>query len=157
MAVIDPSLRLTEAEIETMMGTVSRLAIATMGPGEDINLTPMTFGWAAGKAYIFGRGQKIANLRRDARATILVDTGSAWRELRGIMMRGSAAVLEDADAEQGDPHLQSACENLGEKHGLKGQDGKPAAYQATAAGRSRRWIVFTPHKIVSWDNSKLPA
>lgn len=26
---------------------------------------------------------------------------------------------------------------------------------AAAAGKSRRWIVFTPQTIVSWDNAKL--
>ncbi len=138
-----------------MMATVSRLAIATIGPGNDINLTPMTFGWAAGKAYIYGRGQKIANLRRDPRATILVDTGSAWRELRGVMMRGQAQVLEDVAAEQADNDLPQACANLGNKHGLVGKNGEPQSYQASATGRSRRWIVFTPYKVVSWDNHKL--
>ena len=59
-----------------------------------LHLTPMTFGWANGKVYIFGRGQKIINLRRDETATVLVDTGDAWNELNGIMMRGSAQILE---------------------------------------------------------------
>jgi len=157
MAKIDRALRLGDAEIEAMMTSLNRLAIATHGPGEDINLTPMTFGWAGGKAYIFARGQKIANLRRDSRATVLVDAGSAWRELRGVMMHGNAVVLEDADAERADPDLAAACTNLGRKHGLVNTAGEPLAYQPTASGRSRRWIVFTPRRTISWDNSKPPA
>ena len=156
MAKIDPSLKLSESQIEEMLATESRLRIATMGPGADINLTPMTFGYANGKIYIFGRGQKIANLRRSKVATILVDTGAAWRELQGVMLRGEAHVLEDADAEAGDEDLEQARLNLGEKHGLK-KDGHIQPYGASASGRSRRWIVFTPRKVTSWDNAKLPT
>ncbi len=150
MAKIDPEIRLTDAEIDELLGTCSRCRIATVGPGSDINLTPMTFGWAAGRVYIFGRGQKVANLRRNQTATVLVDVGEAWRELRGVMMRGRAMVLETAAEEAADSGLEAARENLGAKHGLN------EPYGASASGRSRRWIVFEPQKIVSWDNAKLP-
>lgn len=133
----------------------SRLRIATIGPGSDINLTPMTFGWAGGRVYIFGRGQKVANLRRNPVATVLVDTGGRWRELKGVMMRGRAVVLEDAAAEAADPDLEAARLDLGRKHGLKDASGAVTAYEATASGRSRRWIVFSAEKIVSWDNARL--
>ena len=150
MARIAPELALSEAEVDGLMRRESRMRIATLGPGSQLHLTPMTFGWAGGKVYFFGRGQKIANLRRTSTATVLVDVGSQWRELRGVMMPGAAAVLEDVATEQADPHLVEAQINLGEKHGLDG------AYQASASGRSRRWVVFTPERLVSWDNAKLP-
>lgn len=156
MARIASTLQLSASEIDAVMSKESRLRIATIGPGEDINLTPMTFGWAGGCVYIFGRGQKIANLRRRGTATVLVDTGDQWRELKGIMMRGNAMVLESAEAENADPHLAEAQINLGEKHNLT-KDGEPAPYRATAAGKSRRWIVFTPNTTVSWDNGRLPG
>jgi nitroimidazol reductase NimA-like FMN-containing flavoprotein (pyridoxamine 5'-phosphate oxidase superfamily) len=147
-------LRLSVAEIDEIMAAESRLRIATLGAGEAINLTPMTFGWAGGQAYIFGRGQKIANLRRRSSATVLVDTGERWHDLKGIMMMGAARVLESAEDEAADAHLRSAQLNLGEKHGLT-KDGVVSAYSATASGRSRRWIVFAPTKIVTWNNEKL--
>lgn len=147
MAKIDKSLYLNDAEIDRLMTTETRCRIATIGPGEHINLTPMTFGWAAGKVYLFARGQKIANLRKDPRATIEVDVGNAWRELKGVMLQGTAQVLEDAEAERADPSLTEAMQNISAKHG------RP--FTASAAGRSRRWIVFTPTRKVSWNNEKL--
>ncbi len=155
MAKIATALRLSSEEIDAVMTTERHLRIATIGPGTEINLTPMTFGWAGGQVYIFGRGQKIANLRRAPTATVLVDTGEAWRELRGIMMRGQARVLEDQAAEDQDRFLADARQNIGIKHGLM-KDGAPASYTASASGGSRRWIVFTPETVVSWDNAKLP-
>ena len=154
MDKIARNLALSEAEIDELMRRQSRLRIATLGPGTDINLTPMTFGWAGGCAYIFARGQKVANLRRRTNATILVDVGEAWRELQGVMMRGHATVLETAAEEAADPHLAAAQHNLGEKHGLV-EHGQVQPYAATASGRSRRWLVFTPDKIVSWDTARL--
>ncbi len=149
MARIDRKIYLTDEELNELMGSCPHCRIATIGPGSEINLTPMTFGWANGRVYIFGRGQKIANLRRNPTATVLVDVGDAWPTLQGVMMRGTARVLEDQAAEAQERHLETAQVNLGDKHAL----GKP--YQATASGRSRRWIVFEPGNVVSWDNSKL--
>ncbi|TNF88664.1 MAG: hypothetical protein EP301_04490 [Gammaproteobacteria bacterium] len=155
MAKIAASLRMTEAEIDELMRETSRIRIATIGPGSDINLTPMTFGWAGGRVYIFGRGQKVANLRRNQTATVLVDVGEAWRELKGVMMRGRARILEDEAAEAADPHLEEAQLDVAAKSGLRAESGAIKPHAASASGRSRRWIVFEPERIVSWDNSRL--
>ena len=128
--------------------------IATIGPRDQINLTPMTFGWAGGKVYIFARGQKIANLRRNTTATVLVDVGNEWRALKGIMMRGHAHILETSEDEIADQNLGDAQLNLGEKHNLI-KDSAIIPYAPTASGKSRRWIVFTPTKVVSWNNERL--
>jgi nitroimidazol reductase NimA-like FMN-containing flavoprotein (pyridoxamine 5'-phosphate oxidase superfamily) len=155
MAKIAANLKMSEAEVDELMRETSRLRIATIGPGTDINLTPMTFGWAGGRVYIYGRGQKIANLRRNQTATVLVDLGEAWRELKGVMMRGRAWVLEDAAAEAADPHLAEAQLNIGAKSGLTDDKGAIKPHAVSASGRSRRWIVFEPENIVSWDNARL--
>ena len=154
MARIPDSLKLSEPEIDELMRVETRLRIATIGPGTEINLTPMTFGWAGGLVYIFGRGQKIVNLRRDTTATILVDVGTSWQGLQGIMMRGQASVLENEAEEDADEWLTEAKMNLGAKHELR-KNGEIQPYTASASGKSRRWIVFKPSTIVSWDNSKL--
>ena len=156
MAKISPDLTLNEAEIDALLSAAKHMRIATLGPGAAINLTPMAFGWAHGAIYTFARGQKVANLRRDGTATVLVDVGDAWRELKGIMLQGHARVLEDVDAELTDAGLAAAQMNLGVKHGLT-RDGRAVPYAPTATGNSRRWIVFRPQRIVSWDNAKLPG
>ena len=154
MAKIPESLRLSNSEVDKLMTYETRLRIATIGPGEKINLTPMTFGWAEGKVYIFGRGQKIANLRRNPIATVLLDIGDSWKELQGVMMHGSAKVLETIEEEELDAGLARAMLNLGEKSGLK-KEGNTVPYKATASGRSRRWIVFESSDVVSWNNQQL--
>lgn len=70
------------------------------------------------------------------------------------MMRGHAHILETSKDEIADEYLEEAQMNLGMKHSLT-EDGAFIAYAPTASGRSRRWIVFTPAKIVSWNNERL--
>ncbi|MFP6807735.1 MAG: pyridoxamine 5'-phosphate oxidase family protein [Pseudomonadales bacterium] len=116
MTKIHDSLKLSVQETDNLMRNESRLRIATIGPGTDINLTPMTFGWANGLVYIFGRGQKVVNIRRDPTVTILVDIGSSWRTLQGNMMRGQALILENKAEEDADEWLSEAQMDLGIKH-----------------------------------------
>ena len=71
------------------------------------------------------------------------------------MLRSEARLLETPEDEQADPDLFAAQLNLGHKHGLN-EEGEIQPFRATAAGRTRRWIVFTPLNVVSWDNAKLP-
>ena len=150
-------IALTDEQIDTLMLESWNIRIATHGPGYDINLTPMWFGWAGGKVYITARGQKIVNLRRNSNCTLLLDTNEQFAELQGIMMRGEAEVLESAAAEAADPDLAEVREQMGHKynggHGEPVEDPPPNG--ATARGRSRRWVVCTPRKIVTWDNAKL--
>ena len=151
-------LALDPEQVEEMMTTQWNLRIATHGPGHRINLTPMWFGWAGGRIYIYGRGQKIANLRREPECTLIVDRNEKFPELEAIMFQGRATVLEDAAAEAADPHLAEARVQMGRKynggHGRPPAD-DPAPNDASAGGRSRRWIVIEPERTVSWDNHKL--
>ena len=153
-------LALTDAQIEEIMTSCWNCRIATIGPGNRINLTPMWFGWAGGKVYIYGRGQKVANLRRDPTCTVIVDRNEKFPELQAVMMQGTATVLEDADAENADPDLPAARAQMGIKY--NGGHGQPAVEDpppnsASARGSNGRWIVFQPDAQVTWDNFKLAS
>ncbi|MEM7015761.1 MAG: pyridoxamine 5'-phosphate oxidase family protein [Pseudomonadota bacterium] len=155
---IPKEIALDEAQIDELMAGLWNLRIATVGPGERINLTPMWFGWAGGKVYIFCRGQKIANLRRNPNCTVIVDRNEKFPELQAVMIQGKARILEDAEAEKADPHLAEAQAQMGQKYnGGHGQAPaeNPKPFAASAAGRSRRWVVLDAENVVTWDNFKL--
>lgn len=153
-------LALDDSQIDEIMTSSWNCRIATLGPGTRINVTPMWFGWAGGRVYIYGRGQKVANLRRNPTCTVIVDRNEKFPELQAIMMQGTARVLEDADAEANDPHLDQARAHMGRKY--NGGHGQPAVDDpppnaASARGRHARWMVFDPDSQVTWDNFKLAA
>ena len=129
-------------------------------PRERINLTPLWFGWAGGRIYFYGRGQKIVNLRRSPECTVLIDRNERFPELQGAMFQGRATVLEDAAAEAADPHLEEARWQMGTHYaGGHGEQapatGERVRNEASARGRSWRWVVLEPRRVVTWDNHKL--
>jgi hypothetical protein len=68
-------------------------------------------------------------------------------------------ILEDAADEGAEPELTEVRRIYGRKydggHGAPAADGNPPPMQATAGGRTARWIVVTPASVVTWDNTKL--
>jgi nitroimidazol reductase NimA-like FMN-containing flavoprotein (pyridoxamine 5'-phosphate oxidase superfamily) len=155
---ISKKLALSDEQLEEMMHSLWNMRIATLGPGNRINVTPMWFGWAGGKIYTFGRGQKVANLRRNPACTIIVDRNERFPELQAAMFQGEGRVLETGADEEAEPDLGEVRIQMGRKYA--GGHGQPAPADpppnsATAAGKSSRWIVFTPDRCVTWDNFKL--
>lgn len=151
-------LALDASQIDELMTALWNMRVASFGPHQRINLTPMWFGWAGGRVYFYGRGQKVVNLRRNPTCTVLVDRNEKFPELQAVMLQGEAQVLEDAAAEAADPHLAEARFQMGRKY--NGGHGAPAADDpppngASAGGRNRRWVVVVPDRIVTWDNFKL--
>ena len=162
MAKIPAELGLDSSELDELMTTSWNMSVATVGPGDRINLTPLWFGWGGGNIYFYCRGQKIVNLRRTPTCTILVDRNERFPELQGAMFQGRARVLEDAQAEAADGHLEEVRWQMGRKysggHGeAEAAAGERVRNEASARGKSWRWVVFSPDRVVTWDNHKLPA
>ncbi|HUR76901.1 MAG TPA: pyridoxamine 5'-phosphate oxidase family protein [Acidimicrobiales bacterium] len=163
MAPLSRELALTDEELDELMASTWNMRIATLGPGTRINLTPLWFGWAGGRIYFFGRGQKVVNLRRSPDCTVLVDRNDRFPELQGAMFQGQATVLEDAAAEGADAHLEQARWQMGTKYAGGHGEAPPEdpseliRNESSARGSSWRWVVVVPDRIVSWDNAKIAA
>ena len=156
MAKIPQELSLTTEQLDELMLASWNMRVATVGPKDRINLTPLWFGWAAGSIYFYCRGQKIANLRRATARTVLVDRNERFPELQGAMFQGTATILEDADAENADPNMDTIRLQMGAKYGGgHGESAEPVRNQASARGRNWRWVRLDPTHVVTWDNYKL--
>lgn len=157
---ISKKLSLSDEQLEELMLTTWNMRIATIGPGTRINLTPMWFGWAEGKIFTYGRGQKVVNVRRNPECTIVVDRNEKFPELQAATFQGQAKVLETTADEDAEPGMAEIRRQMGAKY-AGGHGGpapsRPADNAATAAGESSRWIVLTPDRFVTWDNFKLAA
>jgi nitroimidazol reductase NimA-like FMN-containing flavoprotein (pyridoxamine 5'-phosphate oxidase superfamily) len=155
---ISKKLSLTDEQLEELMTSNWNMRIATIGPGTRINLTPMWFGWSAGKIFTYGRGQKVVNVRRNPECTIIVDRNEQFPELQAAMFQGTARVLESAEEEQAELGMAAVRTQMGRKYsGGHGEQAaaEPVDNKATAAGEANRWIVLTPDRLVTWDNFKL--
>jgi len=95
----------------------------------------------------YGRAQKTVNLRRDPRATLLVESGVDYQRLKGVMIRGTAQVLED-------PELCTRV--LGRIHTKHMGTLTPEVEQVLRGQAAKRVVLkITPGRVSSWDHQKL--
>lgn len=69
--------------------------LSTLGPDGRFHVVPVGFTYRDGLARVItsGPSQKVANLRRDARATVSQVDGGRW-----LTLAGSARILDDPDS-----------------------------------------------------------
>jgi hypothetical protein len=101
--------------------------------------------------YTYRKSQKVRNLERDDRATLLVEAGDQYNELRGVMLKTRGEILSDFDT------VAQVAEDIFVKY----QGGSAAsiddATREALRGQvpKRVAIRFRPEHVVSWDHSKL--
>jgi PPOX class probable F420-dependent enzyme len=99
--------------------------------------------------WTYGKSQKVVNLRRDPRLTVLVATGDVYEELRGVSIAGTAEIVEP-----GTPEVLAFGLRLFEKYwGPADDDLVKAGVEAQA--QKRVVIRVKADNTVTWDHSKL--
>ena len=96
----------------------------------------------------FAKSQKAVNLRRDPRCALLLESGRTYPELKGLLVRGRAAL--DGDVE----HVLDVLARVHAKYNAPGPaDGLREAMRGQA--RKRVVIRVRPERVASWDHAKL--
>jgi nitroimidazol reductase NimA-like FMN-containing flavoprotein (pyridoxamine 5'-phosphate oxidase superfamily) len=98
--------------------------------------------------WTYRKSQKVKNLERDDHATLLVESGFEYAELRGVMLRTRAHVEYDTER----------VLDFGEELFVKYQGGSAGAGMRDALreqAAKRVAIRFEVAETVSWDHSKL--
>ena len=98
--------------------------------------------------WTYAKSQKVVNVRRDPRVTVLVATGDVYEELRGVSVNGTATVVDDLDA------VLAFGEQVYEKY-WGPIDNDLVREGVHTMGAKRVVIRVSPVKITSWDHSKL--
>ncbi len=142
-----PDIRLTAEEQAAFLREHRKAALATIDNNGFPHVTAMNFVMHDGAFYMtsYGKAQKVVNIRRNPKIAIMVEAGTAYAELRGVMARGLCEIIEGAEA----VHQVFACsaEARGESYS------RPAG--ASSSAPKRVVLKLVPQNIVSWDHSKL--
>jgi len=90
-------ISMTSEEVTAFLDETAIVEVATIGRDGWPHLAPMWFVMEDDKIVFrsFTRSQKIVNLQRDPRLTVLAETGDAYEELRGVMIKAEATLIED--------------------------------------------------------------
>ena len=141
---------MTDAEIDEFLSGRNSMNVATHGPDGSIHLVAMWYGPFEGSwgFHTFEKSQKVRNLQRDPRVTVLVETGEVYEELRGVEMVGRAELITDAD------RLVGLVKSVAQRY-YPIDDPAQLDAVAEASARKRVGVLIHPDRIVSWDHSKL--
>lgn len=92
-------IRMMDDEVRDFLDATRTMTLATLGPDGRPHLTAMWYGVADGHVvfWSYRQAQKIVNLRRDPRLSLLMEDGETYGELRGVSITGTGAILEDPD------------------------------------------------------------
>jgi PPOX class probable F420-dependent enzyme len=92
-------IKMTQEEIDEFLQGRHSMSIATMNHDDTIHLVAMWYGFLEGAIAIEtkAKSQKVLNLRRDPRTTVLIEDGETYEELRGVELVGTGEVIDDPE------------------------------------------------------------
>ena len=140
---------MTDAEMRAFLEEKMVMQCATVGDRGLPHMVPLWFvadglelsGWT------YAKSQKARNLERDPRATVGLEAGVQYHELRGVMFECDVAVERDPEQV--------------ERYGLAlfsryaGDLGPEIRQMVAAQAQKRVGLRFVPSRVVSWDHRKL--
>jgi len=145
-------IKLSEEELGALLEGERIAVVSSIGPRGWPHSMPMWFVPRDGEVWVwtYAKSQKVRNLERDPRATLLLEKGHEYGELRGAMIEAEAEIHTDFETVLG------FAEELTLRYaeGISSVEGDAkAALEAQAPKRVA--IRFRAERTASWDHRKL--
>lgn len=145
-------IKLSAAEQLELLESERVVVVSSIGPRGWPHSMPMWFTVRDGEIWVwtYAKAQKVRNLERDPRATLLVEAGHEYSELRGVQIEAEAEIVRDTDrvyefAKELTLRYADGIEELG----------ADAAEALRAQAPKRVAIRFEPVRTATWDHRKL--
>lgn len=143
-------IRMTDAETRAFLEAGKDLQVASINADGTPHLVTMWYELEGDDIcfWTYGKSQKVVNLRRDPRLSVLVATGEVYEELRGVSIIGHAEIVESL------PEVTAfGLHMFGKYWGPADDELVRAGVEAQAT--KRVVIRVKADKTVTWDHSKL--
>jgi PPOX class probable F420-dependent enzyme len=143
---------LTPEEQRELLERERVVVVSTHGPRGWPHSMPVWYLLRGGEiwVYTYAKSQKVRNLERDPRATLMLETGHEYSELRGVMIEAEAEVHHDIET------VYPLAEQLTLRYaeGLESVEGDA---KAALEGQARKRVAvhFRPQRTATWDHRKL--
>ncbi|MBP1689610.1 MAG: putative FMN-binding protein [Deltaproteobacteria bacterium] len=144
------AIQLSEDERKGYLTAALTIILVTVGRDGYPHAVPMWFLMDDdGSVYMttYGRSQKVVNIRRNPRVALLVESGVRYDELKGVLLRGKAEILDD----------EALCIRVLTRIHRKHMGALVTGVEEVMRAQARKRIVVkvTPERLVSWDHRKL--
>ena len=143
-------IRMDAGEVLAFIDEQKSLQVACIGDDGWPHLTTLWFA-IVDSCLAFGtysRSQKIMNLRRNPRISVLLEDGLIYEELRGVMIKGRAVLVDEPDSVQ--RYARAIMERNQPDVDVEHLDEVARHWAA-----KRTVVVVEPDETVSWDHTKL--
>src|SRR6266545_4160789 len=145
-------ITLSEAEQAELLDSERIVIVSSLGPRGWPHSMPMWFLVREGEIWVwtYAKSQKVRNLERDPRATLLIETGVEYGELRGVQIEAEAELIRDTES------VVDFAKELTVRYseGIESVEGDAAA-NLQAHAPKRVAIHFHPKRVATWDHRKL--
>ena len=103
-------------------------------------------------AWTFAKSQKVRNLERDPRATLLVEAGDDYSQLRGVMLKCDVTIHRDTEI------VAAFGTDLFKRYGSRPDEiDDDARAMVLAQAPKRVALQFSERARATWDHRKLAA
>jgi PPOX class probable F420-dependent enzyme len=156
------AIRMTQAEALEWLEKGNSCSLATIDRDGYPHVVAMGYALDNGDIVMtsFAKAQKVKNLRRNAHAAIMVESGKAYHTLKGVMVRGRAEIIEDTEKVLEALSLVSrrTAQASGSRAQQRSEDVNDQILQQARGLAAKRVVIrIHPEKWASWDHSKLPS
>ena len=144
---------MSKEEMATFLQNQISLQIGTINKDGSPHLTTMWYLFD-GENFIFHtytKSQKIINLKRDSRITLLTEAGNQYSNLQGIIIYGNAEIINGKDSLE---EVIRYMEMVGEKY-VKDEEGAQYIEGMKLQAPKRSVVIVKPSKFISWDHTKI--
>ncbi len=144
-------IKMTQEEIDEFLQGRHSMSIATFDKDGNIHLVAMWYGFLEGSIAIEtkAKSQKVANLRRDPRMTVLVEDGETYDQLRGVELVGTTEIIDDPD------RMWELGVSVFERYNAPYTEELKPFVEAML--HKRVVVKLNVEKTVSWDHRKLAS
>jgi PPOX class probable F420-dependent enzyme len=143
-------IALTQDEQVELLKDSWTLQVASNGKDGFPHLVAMWYVMDKGQICFttFRKSQKILNLKRDPKMSVMLEAGKKYAELRGLVLEGEAVIEDDL---MNTVHIMALIAS--KYNGIPVPTDTPDAAKAVA---SKRVVVrLNPTRLISWDHRKL--
>ncbi len=142
---------MTPEEVQAFLEEQRTVTCATNGRNGFPHLMPLWYVLRGGRlwAWTYGKSQKAKNLERDPRATLQVEAGLDYAELRGVMLRCDVVLHRDLEV------VEAIAMSLVDRYSGPGPEFDPAREAFRQQAPKRVGLEFVERDRVTWDHRKL--
>lgn len=144
-------IRMSEEETAGFLNQQRTVICATAGPRGWPHLMPLWYVVRDGElwAWTYTKSQKVRNLERSPQATLQIEDGKQYNELKGVMIEAETIIHRPSETV-----AELGAELLG-RYGAGSDRGAEFMELLRAQAAKRVALQFVPRRFVSWDHGKL--